>query len=154
MNTLSPESVLRETFGFAAFRSHQESLIRGVLEGRDVFGVMPTGGGKSLCYQLPAIVVPGCAVVVSPLIALMKDQVDSARANGIRDVTNLRVGQRLYIPGARKRMRASAGESSGRASSSSGRPGDLDEARRRARTSARQQTPLQRALVPSWRHMI
>jgi len=84
MNTLSPESVLKETFGFAAFRSHQESLIRGLLEGRDVFGVMPTGGGKSLCYQLPAIVMPGCAVVVSPLIALMKDQVDAARANGIR----------------------------------------------------------------------
>ena len=84
MSTPSPEFVLRETFGFAAFRSHQESLIRGVLEGRDVFGVMPTGGGKSLCYQLPALVMPGCAVVVSPLIALMKDQVDAARANGIR----------------------------------------------------------------------
>jgi len=84
MNTLSPESVLKETFGFAAFRSHQEGLIRGLLDGRDVFGVMPTGGGKSLCYQLPAIVMPGCAVVVSPLIALMKDQVDGALANGIR----------------------------------------------------------------------
>ena len=84
MITLSPESVLRETFGFAAFRSHQEGLIRGLLDGRDVFGVMPTGGGKSLCFQLPAILMPGCAVVVSPLIALMKDQVDAARANGIR----------------------------------------------------------------------
>ncbi|MFT7303965.1 MAG: ATP-dependent DNA helicase RecQ [Akkermansiaceae bacterium] len=84
MNTLLPESVLKETFGFSAFRSHQEGLVRGLLAGRDVFGVMPTGGGKSLCFQLPAVCVEGCAVVVSPLIALMKDQVDAARANGIR----------------------------------------------------------------------
>ena len=79
-----PDLVLRETFGFPAFRSHQEGLVRALLEGRDVFGVMPTGGGKSLCYQLPAVCAEGCAVVVSPLIALMKDQVDAARANGIR----------------------------------------------------------------------
>ncbi len=65
-----------------------------------------------------------------------------ARANGIRDVTNLRIGQRLYIPGARKRMRASAGESRAGSSSSAGRPGNFDEARRRARTSARSQTSL------------
>lgn len=84
MNALSPESVLRETFGFSSFRSHQEGLVRGLLEGKDVFGVMPTGGGKSLCFQLPAVCAEGCAVVVSPLIALMKDQVDAARANGIR----------------------------------------------------------------------
>lgn len=86
MNSLarSPEAVLQETFGFSAFRSHQEELVRGLLAGGDVFGVMPTGGGKSLCYQLPAVCAKGCAVVVSPLIALMKDQVDAARANGIR----------------------------------------------------------------------
>lgn len=84
MTTLTPESVLKETFGFSVFRSHQEGLVRGLLEGKDVFGVMPTGGGKSLCFQLPAVCVEGCAVVVSPLIALMKDQVDAARANGIR----------------------------------------------------------------------
>jgi ATP-dependent DNA helicase RecQ len=86
MNTVEkdPATVLRETFGFPAFRSHQEDLVKGLLEGKDVFGVMPTGGGKSLCYQLPAVCAEGCAVVVSPLIALMKDQVDAARANGIR----------------------------------------------------------------------
>ena len=76
--------VLKETFGFDRFRSHQAELIEGLVAGRDVFGVMPTGGGKSLCYQLPSLVTSGCAVVVSPLIALMKDQVDAASANGIR----------------------------------------------------------------------
>jgi len=86
MNTIKrdPATVLREIFGFPAFRSHQEDLVKGLLDGKDVFGVMPTGGGKSLCYQLPAVCAEGCAVVVSPLIALMKDQVDAARANGIR----------------------------------------------------------------------
>ena len=81
MNT---QSVLRDVFGFSGFRSHQEGLVEGLMAGRDVFGVMPTGGGKSLCYQLPAVTLEGCAVVVSPLIALMKDQVDAARASGIR----------------------------------------------------------------------
>ena len=76
--------ILRRLFGFSEFRANQEALVDGVLAGRDVFGVMPTGGGKSLCYQLPAVLKEGCAVVVSPLIALMKDQVDSARAVGIR----------------------------------------------------------------------
>ncbi|GHC60962.1 DNA helicase RecQ [Roseibacillus persicicus] len=76
--------VLKRTFGFDDFRPHQAELVEGLVTGRDVFGVMPTGGGKSLCYQLPAVVAPGCAVVVSPLIALMKDQVDAALANGIR----------------------------------------------------------------------
>lgn len=86
MNTIQkdPVTVLRDTFGFPEYRSHQKELVTGLLEGRDVFGVMPTGGGKSLCYQLPAVCMEGCAVVVSPLIALMKDQVDAARANGIR----------------------------------------------------------------------
>ncbi len=81
---MSIDAILQQTFGFPAFREHQRDLIDGVLAGRDVFGVMPTGGGKSLCYQLPAIAQEGCAIVVSPLIALMKDQVDAAKANGIR----------------------------------------------------------------------
>jgi len=80
-NTLD---TLQRVFGFSSFRPNQEELVTGLLAGQDVFGVMPTGGGKSLCYQLPAVMLEGCALVVSPLIALMKDQVDGARALGIR----------------------------------------------------------------------
>ena len=72
-----------ERFHLAGFRPGQEEIIRTVLEGRDTLCVMPTGGGKSLCYQLPALVLPGVTLVVSPLIALMKDQVDSLKALGI-----------------------------------------------------------------------
>ena len=74
---------LREVFGFDAFRPLQEEIIRDSLNGRDVFALLPTGGGKSLCYQLPALVRPGLTVVVSPLIALMKDQVDQLQASGV-----------------------------------------------------------------------
>lgn len=75
---------LRRVFGFRDFRPNQERVVRALLEKRDVLAVMPTGGGKSLCYQLPAVLLPGTCMVISPLIALMKDQVDGARANGIR----------------------------------------------------------------------
>jgi ATP-dependent DNA helicase RecQ len=71
-------------FGFHTFRAGQEAVVSAILEKRDVFAVMPTGGGKSLCYQLPACLLPGTCMVVSPLIALMKDQVDAANASGIR----------------------------------------------------------------------
>jgi len=74
---------LKQYFGFGSFRPLQEEIIRDALEGRDVFAVLPTGGGKSLCFQLPALVRTGLTVVVSPLIALMKDQVDSMRAAGV-----------------------------------------------------------------------
>lgn len=75
---------LAQVFGFHAFRPHQEEIVRALLARRDVFAVMPTGGGKSLCYQLPAHLLAGVCVVVSPLISLMKDQVDAALANGLR----------------------------------------------------------------------
>ena len=75
---------LHRVFGFQAFRPHQEEIVRAIHGGRDVFAVMPTGGGKSLCYQLPARVLPGTTLVISPLIALMKDQVDAAVKIGLR----------------------------------------------------------------------
>ncbi|MEW7313112.1 ATP-dependent DNA helicase RecQ [Buttiauxella gaviniae] len=75
--------VLQDTFGYQQFRPGQETIIETVLEGRDCLVVMPTGGGKSLCYQIPALVFGGLTVVVSPLISLMKDQVDQLLANGV-----------------------------------------------------------------------
>jgi ATP-dependent DNA helicase RecQ len=76
-------STLKQYFGFGSFRPLQEEIIRDSLAGKDVFALLPTGGGKSLCFQLPALIRPGLTVVVSPLIALMKDQVDAMRAAGV-----------------------------------------------------------------------
>lgn len=76
-------TVLREVFGYPTFRLLQREIVEHVVGGGDAFVLMPTGGGKSLCYQIPALVRPGTAIVVSPLIALMKDQVDALVANGV-----------------------------------------------------------------------
>jgi len=80
----TPLEVLRSVFGYDAFQGPQEAVIETVLAGRDAVVLMPTGGGKSLCYQIPALVRPGTAVVVSPLIALMRDQVQGLTQNGVR----------------------------------------------------------------------
>lgn len=76
-------TTLRNVFGLEAFREGQRDIIDSILAGRDVIAVMPTGGGKSLCYQLPAMLLPGLTLVVSPLIALMKDQVDQLQSQGL-----------------------------------------------------------------------
>jgi ATP-dependent DNA helicase RecQ len=75
---------LKHFFGYDQFRLNQQRIIETVMSGKDVLAIMPTGGGKSICYQLPALLLPGLTLVISPLIALMKDQVDSLIANGIR----------------------------------------------------------------------
>ena len=80
---MDKHAILRERFGFPSFKAGQEPLIDAVLAGRDAFGVMPTGGGKSLCYQIPALLLDGLTLVVSPLISLMKDQVASLKEMGI-----------------------------------------------------------------------
>jgi len=76
--------ILQQTFGYPSFRGPQETIIQTIVDGDDALVLMPTGGGKSLCYQIPALVRPGCGVVISPLIALMQDQVNAMRELGVR----------------------------------------------------------------------
>src|SRR5690606_9827003 len=79
----SLKDALKLFFGFNGFKGNQEQIIQSVLDGKDTFVIMPTGGGKSLCYQLPAIISEGTAIIISPLIALMKNQVDQLNAVGV-----------------------------------------------------------------------
>ena len=78
----TPIEVLNQVFGYESFRGFQEEVVETVVSGRDALVLMPTGGGKSLCYQLPALLRDGVAVVVSPLLALMQDQVDALDEGG------------------------------------------------------------------------
>ena len=82
-NSTDLSKELKKYFGFSQFKGQQEKIIETLLGGKDVFVLMPTGGGKSLCYQLPALISEGTAIVVSPLIALMKNQVDAV--NGLSE---------------------------------------------------------------------
>ena len=80
---MNKNELLYRVYGYNAFRPGQEKLIDAVLSGQDVFGIMPTGGGKSICYQIPALLLPGITLVISPLISLMQDQVAALKAAGI-----------------------------------------------------------------------
>src|ERR1035437_5389468 len=82
---ISLKGHLKILFGFSKFKGEQEEVIKSILNGKDTFVIMPTGGGKSLCYQLPALMSEGTAIIVSPLIALMKNQVDAIRNYGTED---------------------------------------------------------------------
>ena len=80
---MKPHDILRKTFGYESFRPGQEGIVSTLLDGRNVLAVMPTGSGKSLCYQVPALARGGLAIVVSPLVALMQDQVAALKLAGV-----------------------------------------------------------------------
>src|SRR6266850_2566373 len=84
MMTKSPHALLNTIFGYSSFRGYQQDIIEALVDGDDVLVVMPTGGGKSLCYQIPSLARAGVGIVISPLIALMQDQVSALKELGVR----------------------------------------------------------------------
>ena len=84
MNMRTAEDILKEYWGYDSFRPKQEEIIAAAMEGRDVLGILPTGGGKSVCFQVPAMLREGIAIVITPLIALMKDQIRNLNDRGIK----------------------------------------------------------------------
>lgn len=84
MSRLTPEQILHDVFGYSVFRGEQQDIVEHVARGGDALVLMPTGGGKSLCYQLPALLRPGVGIVVSPLIALRQDQVETLNQLGMQ----------------------------------------------------------------------
>lgn len=103
MSLIQSQQILQDYFGFADFRTGQRELLMRVFEGKNALGIMPTGGGKSLCYQIPGILLDGTAIVISPLISLMKDQVDSLHTLGVKatyinsSLTSDEYGERMQL---------------------------------------------------------
>ena len=94
---------LKECFGYSSFRNGQKKTVQAILSGKDVIAIMPTGAGKSICYQLPAIMSEGITLVISPLISLMQDQVKALKENGIRaayinsSLTESQISKALFL---------------------------------------------------------
>ena len=99
----TPEQVLKAWWGYDSFRPMQKEIVTSALEGRDTLAILPTGGGKSICFQVPAMIKDGLALVVTPLIALMKDQVQNLQQRGIKALATCRHDAPGGGPGAQQR---------------------------------------------------